>query len=134
MGEGQTKEKPTQELTIKTLITHIAHGVLRYVLLSIFISLFFENTLFWMFLATAGVTAWTMRRIAMHGRAQLPGKLWRTWKKYEKENRAFDLKNIKERKEWEQIEAYKMQKYHEKPFSFRKKSWYALLVPVIGSV
>jgi hypothetical protein len=134
MGESQTEDTSTQALNRKALFTHIAHGVLRYVVLSVFIGLFFENTLFWMFLATAGVTAWTMWRIAMHGRAQLPGKLWRKWKRYEKENRTFDLKNAQEQKEWQQIEAYKIEKYNERPFVFRKTAWFALLVPVIGSV
>lgn len=133
MGEGRKNNKTAQTLTGKALVMHILQGALRYVLLSIFVSLFFEDTLFWMFLATAGVTAWTMHRVAMHGRAQLPGKLIKKWKKYEKESRNFDLQNPQERKEWEQIEAYKVQKYHEPPFTLTAKVWFAFLAPLIGS-
>lgn len=87
-----------------------------------------------MALATAGAAAWTMRRIAMHGRAQLPRRLWRKWKRYEKENRSFDLSNDQERKEWAQIEGYKKERHGEKPFMFRSQAWYGLLAPVVGSV
>lgn len=137
MGETQHKKTKTSSAFYSFYSSHlgwtIAGMALRYILLSVLISLFFENTLIWMFLATVGVTAWSMYRIAMHDRASLPTKLWRKWKKYEKENREFDLLNAQERKEWKQIEEYKKKKYHEKPFQFQPVAWVCLLVPLIGS-
>lgn len=117
----------------KSISLSLFKGVMVYGLFSIFISLFFENTLFWTFVNTAGVTAWLMHKIAMNGRFTLPFKLWLKKIKYELLSKQFNQDNKKERTQWQQIQEY--QQFNiDNPFAFNKLAWFSLVSPIIGSL
>ena len=70
MEKTKAKENKTHLMegkpSKKNITPHIIRGVLLYVFFSICVSLFFDDILFGMFLATAGVTAWVMQGITQH--------------------------------------------------------------------
>ncbi len=117
----------------KSLFRILFSGVFRYVVFSILISLFFENTLFWTFLNTAGVTAWVMHRIAMNGRTVLPFRLWFKQVRYGIIGKQFDREIKEEKEQWEKIQAYE-QYTIENPFVCSNRVWISLVVPVAGSL
>ncbi len=129
-------EKQSGKSTLKgesSLLKILLQGTLLYVFFSVFISLFIENTLFWTLLNTAGVAAWTMHRIAMRNRKNLPFRVWLKSIWYGITGSNFNKEDSIERSQWQLLQEYHVEKY-ENPFTFDRKAWLSVLVPIFGSI